>query len=44
MRLDARAQQCRHVTTATMTCKRHAWHWCGGGGGKVMISLHQQQM
>ena len=25
IRLCARAQQCRHVTTATMTCKRHAW-------------------
>jgi hypothetical protein len=45
MRLGARAQQCPHVTTATMTCKRHVRGWGGWvGGSKVMISLHQQQM
>ena len=34
IRLGARAQQCRHVTTATMTCKRHATHGLEGGGGR----------
>jgi len=32
IRLGARAQQCRHVATATMTCKRHAR--AGGGEGE----------
>jgi hypothetical protein len=35
--LRARAQQCRHVATTTMTCKRHAVEW-GGGQGRDLVT------